>query len=1033
MPRPFALAAILLFGLSALAPAAGAAGVPAQAGSVGAIFVDAQGLASGQNLAAHLSEAQGVVSGFTSLALGEDVFDQVAVDGFSQAEKIQGVGSSSVTLSGSNAIITLTDTTRTLLAVHALDATTVHLKPAEHAHARALGERRGVVELRDDAGRLLGTLVAFGDDGPASRGEVLAVGQDEITAQAKAGTQLVFLGGADALHASLVEGLAQGSLAALDVVDYRAGATAAALTTFGGDVFARSAAIPGGLQTTLASRGQGAALLAYDLAYEALPARSPSEVALYADGRLALRAASPAEVVAHARDLVASYFAQAQDGRVDVLVSTPALGDGQDHSLSLQARAQASTESGAHAERQGDESSRAYGGFDLSDNGKLTGRFSTSIVRRDALQMWGYTELGSGAEVFRNLTVSGGAIAQAQADGERFSLAGADATLRLVDDALATLTLEARHPVDASWETGADVQARPRGDHVIALEGPKGHAGDIILVGGGSLRADSAQLVSIRLDAGSTLVFRGAPDAFPSDDALAQAIAAGRVGAHVLAGVQGAATAASATAYNALVTVSADAQRSAVDAQYLSNAALAQAFVLDARGAGLAAKTSADVQVTVDGAPALSAATLADALARGSQARYFAETSADGALRVVVNTAAATGHAAHVVVSSKAEAAARAASNTDAFGTFHLFDDGAAVGSFVTLKVDAAAGAVSGYTLVAAGQPVFASIAAGASGFASQGVDGASTLLLESREARLEFADTTSGFAKVVAKAPTTVAFRLAEGLHAESRGDGVVEVVTEGGRDLGSLVLGGAGGLAQSGQDVVSARLDAGAQVLFKAHVGIENELSAAQRAMIARAIAEGRVAGAVLVQTQAGLGSSARAAARALESTSGDARDVTVGAAEQGSGLVTAAVTTSYYSDVQMVTAATKDRVDVTVSSSSPQGRTILVSLDGKTVGGLATGDAEILFDGQPAREASSYADVLNPDDDHGQAEYFVLAGDAGAQVLVSVPHFSVHTVTLRERSATANGAYMYATFALGAVVIAESVLLYRRHKKG
>ena len=72
------------------------------------------------------------------------------------------------------------------------------------------------------------------------------------------------------------------------------------------------------------------------------------------------------------------------------------------------------------------------------------------------------------------------------------------------------------------------------------------------------------------------------------------------------------------------------------------------------------------------------------------------------------------------------------------------------------------------------------------------------------------------------------------------------------------------------------------------------------------------------------------------------------------------------------------------------------------------------------EPAREASSYADVLNPADDNGHAEYFVLAGEAGVQVLVSVPHFSVHTVTLRERAST-NGAYMYATFALGVVVIA------------
>jgi hypothetical protein len=1023
-----ALAAVTLLGLPLVASPAAAHDLPLPA-SVGAIFVDAQGRASGQNLAATIDEAQGALTGFASTA-GGGLFDAVRVDGFAQAEKIQGVGSSSVTLAGSNAILTLTDTASTILAIHALDATEIRYQPASGTHALLVTERRGIVELRRDDGGLAGTLVAVGDDGAASRGEILSIVEGTIVVSAKAGTELVFLGGAqDTLHDALVAGLAEGALAAAYVTGFQDGATRDASQDFGTAARALTSGAEGVVRTRVAAPEPGQTLLAYDLAYETLPAADAGQVALYLDGGLALRVDSPSELLSYAERHVAAYFAQARDGRVQVLASVPV--DASGHAIELRASASASTQQQAQAEDSGDASGRAYGGFTLADNGKLTGRFSTSIVRKDALQLFGYTELSPRAEAFRNVTISGGASASATTDGQRFELTGDDATLQLVDDALATLSLQARKPVEAVFEPGADAHARPIDARVVALEGSAGRVGDLILASGqGALDVDAQGRIVAHLGAGSTVIFRGATHTFPSDDALAQAIAAGRVGAQAIAGVQDAALATSAMSYHALTMIGADARHQGeVDVSYAAGTAQAQAFALDARGASLAAKSSADITVTVDGLQAAQTQTLAEALAAGASARYYAETAADGALRVIVNTASDAGHASKVVVSSRVAAAARAASNLDAFGTFRVFDDGSAVGSFVSLKVDAAAGAISGYTLLASGQPVFASVAAGGSAFAGQGLDGASALLLESREARFEITDTTTGFAKLTAKSPTHAAFRLANGLHAESRGAGVVEVVTEGGRDVGSLVFSQGASAAQTGQGEVAAQLAQGAQVLFRAHVGVESELSSAQRAMMGQAIAAGRVAGAVLVQTQRGLSTAAR---NALESTSNEAQDVAVGAAEQGSGVFTSAVTASYRDDVQIATAATQGRVDVTVASSASAGKTILVSLDRATIHGLATGDADILFDGQPIKEASSFADVLDPTDDHGQAEYFVLAGEAGTQVLVSIPHFSVHTVTLKERASEPSGAYMYATFALAVVVAAESVILYRRRQR-
>ena len=79
--------------------------------------------------------------------------------------------------------------------------------------------------------------------------------------------------------------------------------------------------------------------------------------------------------------------------------------------------------------------------------------------------------------------------------------------------------------------------------------------------------------------------------------------------------------------------------------------------------------------------------------------------------------------------------------------------------------------------------------------------------------------------------------------------------------------------------------------------------------------------------------------------------------------------------------------------------------------------------------AHPRAAVADILDPTDDNGVAEYFVLTGEMGSQVLVSLPHFSTHTVTLVAHDASPPPVFMYATVFLGVVVAAETVLLVRR----
>ncbi len=109
------------------------------------------------------------------------------------------------------------------------------------------------------------------------------------------------------------------------------------------------------------------------------------------------------------------------------------------------------------------------------------------------------------------------------------------------------------------------------------------------------------------------------------------------------------------------------------------------------------------------------------------------------------------------------------------------------------------------------------------------------------------------------------------------------------------------------------------------------------------------------------------------------------------------------------------------------------MLVSLDAGLIPGLANGNADILFDGVPIGAASSYADVLNAADDAGVAEYHIITSSVSgaSQVLVSVPHFSTHTVTIRSaESGAGTDVFVWVSIGLALVVVGQTAwMVYRR----
>lgn len=1025
--------------------------------SVGEIFVDAAGRATGSNLNGIVVEATGLISGYTSTSLNQKLFESVAIEGFTQAEKIQGVGSSEILLRGGNAVVTMTDSIQGTLRVQATSETNVNFRLAKDVTTKAGADAKHHLDLFASTGAYLGSLVITGADGQASSKSAFAAATTgETKAHLEKGSQVAFNARPvyvdnRAYTDAAATALASGSLVTSVVTEFSGSTEAKTETNWFSSAKGRTdASAASGVTTEVQSRATASAMVAYDLAYETLPATSASDVAVYSDGSLSKRVDSAADVTAAAQAGLSAYYAMTNGGRTQVLASTPDFSATARHTLSVLVSAAAQSQAQASSQAQADAASSVYGQLEYHSNGKLTGEFLSSIVKKDDASVHDYTNIPTKAEVFDSFQVVGDSFAQAAAQGHAMVFTGAKADVTMVDDVYATMLVEAKQAAQLNFDLGANVKAVAQSANVVKLEGPHGYAGALIIAqAAGEATATSKFVTTVEgsvianLDAHARLVFRSSTEVNARADASAQviakAIAEGKIAGHVLAGIENGAVAASDVEYSAKAAIEVVAQaKGSYDIDYKTDNYAS--FLFEARGgAALAAKTASDIEVFVEGRAAAAVSAPEIVLAAGGAAKYWVDTTLDGQVRVLVNAGAAATSGADVLIKSKLDSAAKAQANTDAFGQFKMFADGLAVGSFVSLKTDQRAGIVNDFRMLSTGQQVFNSIAAGGSAFASAGAEGASTMQLENRETRLEFSDTTSALMKLVAKTETDATYRLGASMTATAQSSSVLELASQDGSYLGTMIITDAEGraaahsafttdAATTAYGAIKAHLEAGAQIIFKTHVGIETELSAAERALMNEAIAAGNVGGQVFVQTQASLSASAQAALAAQAAAEGTAQGALVSAAE-AQGSVTSAITAAYYNDVQLVTAAVKDRIDVTVSSTLTTGKTIIVSLDPDTISGMATGDAEILVDAHAASQASSYADILNPNDDGGVYEYFVLAGEAGSQVLVSVPHFSTHTVTLKAREPSSPPVFMYATIFLGVLVAAETVVLVRR----
>ena len=125
----------------------------------------------------------------------------------------------------------------------------------------------------------------------------------------------------------------------------------------------------------------------------------------------------------------------------------------------------------------------------------------------------------------------------------------------------------------------------------------------------------------------------------------------------------------------------------------------------------------------------------------------------------------------------------------------------------------------------------------------------------------------------------------------------------------------------------------------------------------------------------------------------------------------------------------------IEVRVDSLVENGKTVLINIDNYTKTVLQLDHITVWIDNEEITQATDYDDVLDPTNDGGEAEYLILVGGNGVQVLVSIPHFSAHTITIGTMptvpTAGIPSLYLVLGAALGLVVVTVAVVWHHLQK--
>ena len=136
--------------------------------------------------------------------------------------------------------------------------------------------------------------------------------------------------------------------------------------------------------------------------------------------------------------------------------------------------------------------------------------------------------------------------------------------------------------------------------------------------------------------------------------------------------------------------------------------------------------------------------------------------------------------------------------------------------------------------------------------------------------------------------------------------------------------------------------------------------------------------------------------------------------------------------YGNVTMRTLkAEKGNLTIEVEGHGTEGRVLVVNVDGRVVGAQKREDLTILMDNMSIGPADDLQDVLDPDNDGYMPEYHVVFDPAteSFQLLVSVPHYSVHILSVMTPIPIPSPSVVVGILAGVALLVPGAYVLFRR----
>lgn len=158
----------------------------------------------------------------------------------------------------------------------------------------------------------------------------------------------------------------------------------------------------------------------------------------------------------------------------------------------------------------------------------------------------------------------------------------------------------------------------------------------------------------------------------------------------------------------------------------------------------------------------------------------------------------------------------------------------------------------------------------------------------------------------------------------------------------------------------------------------------------------------------------------------------EATLGKREGSGDLVEEVVS---YGNVTMTTLkAEKGNLTLAVEGHGTEGRVLVLNVDGRVVGAEKREDLTVLMDNLSIREADGLGDVLDPENDGYLPEYYVVfdPGTESFQLLVSVPHYSVHVLSIMTPIPLPPPSVVLGIVAGVALLVPGAYALFRRKEK-